>query len=152
MESTLKCFNENENLVVLGGKVIADWSMTKKPEWLSNNMLGFFIIAICLNGYGQNNVILPVTESSIEQQFITAKDFIKKSDFKSYKKVLMFFPVGLLLTAFLCFLWMHKASFWDGFPLPEGYKVWTISQRAFVWFLISGVAVGITILLFRKSD
>ena len=46
----------------------------------------FFIIAICLNGYGQNNVILPVTESSIEQQFITAKDFIKKSDFKSYKK------------------------------------------------------------------
>ena len=39
----------------------------------------FFIIAICLNGYGQNNVILPVTESSIEQQFITAKDFIKKS-------------------------------------------------------------------------
>jgi glucosyl-dolichyl phosphate glucuronosyltransferase len=41
VESTLKCFNENENLVVLGGKVIADWSMTKKPEWLSNNMLGF---------------------------------------------------------------------------------------------------------------
>lgn len=73
-------------------------------------------------------------------------------DFKAYKKVLMFFPVGLLLMAFLCFLWMHKASFWDGFPLPEGYKVWTISQRAFVWFLISGFAVGITILLFRKSE
>ena len=41
VENTIKCFNENKNLVVVGGKVIADWSMIKKPEWLSNNMLGF---------------------------------------------------------------------------------------------------------------
>ena len=41
VENTIKCFNENENLVVAGGKVIADWSMTNKPEWLSNKMLGF---------------------------------------------------------------------------------------------------------------
>ena len=41
VENTIKCFNENENLGVVGGKVIADWSMTKRPPRLSDDNLGF---------------------------------------------------------------------------------------------------------------
>ena len=41
VESTLRCFDENENLGAVGGKVIADWSMTNRPPWLSDDNLGF---------------------------------------------------------------------------------------------------------------
>jgi CheY-like chemotaxis protein len=46
----------------------------------------FLYVSVCVNVYGQNNVILPITESSIEEQFNSAKELIKKNDFKSYKK------------------------------------------------------------------
>jgi len=74
----------------------------------------------------------------------------KTVDFTSYKKYFVFFPFGLMVLALVSFIWMHKASFWDGFPLPEGYKVWTVSQRAFVWFAISTVLVLFAYFLFRK--
>ena len=41
VESTLDCFTRHTKLSVMGGKVVPNWSLTKRPPWLSDDALGY---------------------------------------------------------------------------------------------------------------
>ena len=46
----------------------------------------FLTISVFVSTYGQNNIKLPITENSIEEEFNTAKELIKNNEFVSYKQ------------------------------------------------------------------
>lgn len=80
-----------------------------------------------------------------------AAEIIQGIDLKRFNNLRTWIPIIFLSMAMVSFLWMHKASFMDGFPLPEGYKVWTISQRAFIWFLGLAIISGIAWMVTKKA-
>lgn len=41
VENSIKCFDENKKLGVVGGKVIPDWRLVGRPSWASDDHLGF---------------------------------------------------------------------------------------------------------------
>ena len=41
VESTLDCFTRHTKLSVMGGKVVPNWSLIKRPHWLSDDALGY---------------------------------------------------------------------------------------------------------------
>lgn len=45
-------------------------------------------LCVCINSsvYSQSKIILPITDISIEKEFISAKELIKKNEFQSYKQ------------------------------------------------------------------
>ena len=44
VEETIKCFDKHENLSIMGGKVTANWSESPRPEWLSDDALGYLSV------------------------------------------------------------------------------------------------------------
>jgi glycosyltransferase involved in cell wall biosynthesis len=41
VNNTLECFSMYTNLSVMGGKVIPNWSLTKRPNWITEKLLGY---------------------------------------------------------------------------------------------------------------
>lgn len=41
VENTIKCFDRHENLAVLGGRVVPNWSETNRPNWMCDTALHF---------------------------------------------------------------------------------------------------------------
>jgi len=44
VKETIKCFDKHENLSIMGGKVTANWSESPRPQWLSDDALGYLSV------------------------------------------------------------------------------------------------------------